>query len=277
METTKKTAVITGATSGLGEAAALALAREGHRVLLVGRDPARGAEVVRRARAAGGDAEFLAADLFSLADVSRLAGEIQARAPRLDVLVNNAGGSFNALTRTADGFERTFALNVAAPYKLVEGLLEPLARAGGRVVNVVTGVPHKARATVAELTGPGAKAGMGSYIRNKLALLTLTRSWQRRYGARGVTFVALHPGIIPGTRFNQEMPAFIRAIGEFVARLFRLTSTPDQAAGRYLRAATGPIDGGGFYYEGKLRPAPVQAEDEGFAEGLRAALAPAAG
>jgi NAD(P)-dependent dehydrogenase (short-subunit alcohol dehydrogenase family) len=273
---TQKTAVITGATSGLGEAAALALAQQGHRVILVGRDAGRGAEVVRRVRAAGGDAEFLAADLFSLKDVARLAGAIRERAPRLDVLVNNAGGSFSALVQTKDGFERTFALNVAAPYALVEALLEPLAKASGRVVNVVTGVPRKARATLAELVGPGAKAGMGGYIRSKLALLTLTRAWQRRYGARGVTFVALHPGIIPGTRFGQETPAWIRAIGEAIARLFRLSSTRDQAAARYLRAATGPVDAGGFYYEGTLRPPPIQAEDEAFAEGLRAALAPAA-
>jgi NAD(P)-dependent dehydrogenase (short-subunit alcohol dehydrogenase family) len=271
---TQKTAVVTGATSGLGEAAALALAQQGHRVILVGRDAERGAEVVRRAKAAGGEAEFLAADLFSLKDVARLAAAIRERAPRLDVLVNNAGGSFSAVSQSKDGFERTFALNVAAPYALVEGLLEPLAKASGRVVNVVTGVPRKARATLAELVGPGAKAGMGGYIRSKLALLALTRAWQRRYGARGVTFVALHPGIIPGTRFGAETPAWIRAIGEAIARLFGLASTRDQAAARYLRAATGPVDAGGFYYEGNLRPPPIQAEDEVFAEGLRAALAP---
>lgn len=271
---TQKTAVITGATSGLGEAAALSLASAGHRVLLVGRDAERGAEVVRRVREGGGEGEFLAADLFSLADVARLAAVIREKAPSLDLLVNNAGGSFNALSRTKDGFERTFALNVAAPYALVEALLEPLAKASGRVVNVVTGVPRKARATVAELSGPGAKAGMGGYIKSKLALLALTRAWQRRYGGRGVTFVALHPGIIPGTRFGAEMPAWIRAIGEAIARLFRLSSTRDQAAARYLRVATGPVDAGGFYYEGVLRPPPLQAEDEAFAEGLRAALAP---
>ena len=273
METTQKTAVITGATSGLGEAAALALAQEGHRVLLVGRDAARGAEVVRRVREAGGEAELLVADLFSRADLARLVGEIRARAARLDVLVNNAGGSFSAQVRTPDGLERTFALNVAAPYALVEGLVDALASARGRVVNVVTGVPHKARATVEELVGPGAKAGMGGYIRSKLALLALTRAWQRRYGDRGVTFVALHPGIIPGTRFGQETPAWIRAVGEAIARLFRLASTREQAAARYLSVATGPVDAGGFYYEGKLRPPPAQAEDEAFAAGLRAALA----
>jgi NAD(P)-dependent dehydrogenase (short-subunit alcohol dehydrogenase family) len=269
---TRKTAVITGATSGLGEAAALSLAKEGYRVLVVGRDAARGADVVSRARAAGGEAEFLAADLFSLADVGRLGKEIAARAPRLDLLVNNAGGSFGERALTKDGFERTFALNVAAPYALVEALLEPLAAAKGRVVNIVTGVPGGARATLDELVGARSKGGMGSYIRAKLALLTLTRAWQKRLGARGVTFVALHPGIIPGTRFGSHTPAWLRSIMEGIARLFRLASTLDVAAGRYLRVATGPVEGGGFYYEGTLRAPPKQADDEAFASDLRAAL-----
>jgi NAD(P)-dependent dehydrogenase (short-subunit alcohol dehydrogenase family) len=269
---TRKTAVITGATSGLGEAAAVALAREGYRVLVVGRDAARGADVVRRAQAAGGEAEFLTADLFSLDDVARLAREIRARAPRLDVLVNNAGGSFNRLEHTKDGFERTVALNVAAPYALVESLLEPLAAARGRVVNVVTGVPSGARATIDELTGAKAKAGMGGYIRAKLSLLALTRAWQKRHGARGITFVALHPGVIPGTRFGQETPAWLRRIMEAIARLIGLTSTLDEAAARYVRAATSDVEAGGFYYEGKLRPPPRQADDEAFAEQLRQAL-----
>jgi len=95
-KSTTKTAVVTGATSGLGEAAALALAKAGYRVLVVGRDEARGADVVSRARAAGSEAELLTADLFSLSDVRRLAREIKARAPSLDLLVNNAGGTFGA-------------------------------------------------------------------------------------------------------------------------------------------------------------------------------------
>ncbi len=272
-----KVTVITGASSGLGEAAALSLAGQGQRVLLVGRDAARGEEVARRAKAAGqaagGDAEFLVADLFSLSDITRLAGEIRKRTDRVDVLVNNAGGSFQKLSVTRDGYERTFALNVAAPHALVEALLEPLARAQGRVVNVVTGVPAGASARLDEMVGPGAKAGMGGYIRAKLALIALTRDWQKRHGDRGLTFVAVHPGIIPGTRFGAENPAWMRALGEAIARLFRLSSTPAQAAGRYLRAATEPVEPGGFYYEDKLRPAPRLATDEAFARALRAALA----
>jgi NAD(P)-dependent dehydrogenase (short-subunit alcohol dehydrogenase family) len=273
---TRKTAVITGATSGLGEAAAEALARQGYRVLIVGRDAARGAAVVGRIKATGGEAEMIAADLFSLADVRRLAWEIEARAPKLDLLVNNAGGSFNRIEQTKDGFERTFALNVAAPYALVEALVDPLAAARGRVVNVATGVQAGVRAAMDELTGPKAKAGVGGYIRAKLSLLALTRAWQAKYGGRGITFVALHPGVIPGTRFGRENPAWLRRILEADARLFRLSSTLDEAAARYVLVATQPGEPAGFYYEGKLRALPRQAQDEGFAEQLRAALAPCA-
>jgi NAD(P)-dependent dehydrogenase (short-subunit alcohol dehydrogenase family) len=271
--TTRQTAVVTGATSGLGEAAALALAKAGYRVLVVGRDAARGAEVVARAKAAGGDAEFLSADLMSLADVRRLAREIQQRAPSLDLLVNNAGGTFGAKQLTKDGLERTFALNVAAPFVLTEALVEPLAAARGRVLNVVTGVPKGAKTTLEQLTGEAASGGMQSYVRSKLALLTLTHEQQRRYGPRGITCASLHPGVIPDTRFGQEMPAFMRAVGPFVARLFRIASTLDQAAARYLSVGTGPVEPGGFYKEGVLAEAPVQSQDTAFAASLWAHLA----
>ena len=266
-------AVVTGATSGLGEAAALALAGAGWQVFVVGRDPARAAATVAKARAAGGTAEFVGADLFALADVRRLAGELRRRAPRIDLLINNAGGNFMKREITGDGLERSFALNVAAPFVLTEGLLPSLAAAGGRVVNVVTGVPKGARATIEQLAGPDAGAGMGAYIRAKLALQTLTIEQQRRHGARGVSFVSLHPGIIPGTRFGAEMPGFVRAIGEFIARLFRLSSTLAQAAERFVRVGTQAVEGGGFYKEGTLAAPPTQAQDPAFAAALWQRLA----
>src|SRR5262245_42481154 len=106
-----KTAVVTGATSGLGRAAAAALAKRGFRVILVGRDAARGAEAVEGIRAAGGRAELVLGDLMTVAGAQAIATEILAYTPRLDLLVNNAGGSFSRAERTTDGLERTFALN----------------------------------------------------------------------------------------------------------------------------------------------------------------------
>ena len=271
-ETAKKTAVVTGATSGLGEAAAVALAKEGYRMLLVGRDAVRGAAVVERIRAAGGTAEFLAADLFSIADVRRLGGEIVSRAPTLDLLVNNAGGMFSKKELTGDGIERTFAINVVAPFILSDELFESLAAAGGRIVNVVTGVPKNAKATLEQLAGAGAGGGLQSYTRSKLALGALTREQQKRFKERGVSVVSLHPGIIPNTRFGQELPAAMRKIGNFVAKLFGLSSTIEQAAARFVKVGTGPIEGGGFYKEGTLAPAPVLATDAKFGAALWARL-----
>lgn len=263
-----KTAVVTGGTSGLGEAAALALAEAGWRVLIVGRDAERGAAVEQTARKSAGTVELLLGDLMSLSDVHRLAGEIRARAPRLDLLIHNAGGTFGPRRLTEDGLERTFALNVAAPFALTEALLEPLAAARGRVVNVVTGVPKGAKATLAQLHGDASSAGMGSYLRSKLALQALTREQQRRYGARGITFVSLHPGVIPNTRFGGEMPAFLRAIGPVIAYVFRFGSTLDEAAARYMKVGTGPVEPGAFYSKGELDEPAMQAKDEAFARAL---------
>lgn len=268
MTTPSKTAVITGGTSGLGEAAALALAQSGWRVFVVGRDEARGADVIKRA---GNGAEFFSADLFSLKDVKRLAGEIAKRAPSLDLLINNAGGVFSPGQPTGEGLERTFALNVAAPYVLTESLLEPLAAAKGRVINIVTGIQDGFKATIDQLDGPKATGGMFGYVRNKLALLTLTRAQQERYGKRGITFIALHPGIIPTTRFGHTMTGLFNpftTVGPLFAKLFRFGATPEQAAERYVRASTDSVEGGGYYYEGALRPAPKLAQEPAFIESV---------
>jgi NAD(P)-dependent dehydrogenase (short-subunit alcohol dehydrogenase family) len=276
----RKTAVVTGATSGLGEAAALALVARGWSVLIVGRDAARGAAVVAQARAGGGVADLVTGDLLTIAGVRRLGDELRARAPKLQLLVNNAGGTFSRLERTSDGLERTFALNVMAPFVLSEALRAALAAGRGRIVNVVTGGPKNAKTTLAQLVGDKAKAGIGAYIRCKLALATLTIEQQRRWGGEGITAVSLHPGVIPDTRFGSEMPPLVRKLGPAIARLFGMASTADEAAARYVRVGSEPVDGGAFYYEGVPRPAQRQAQDPSFGAALwdelaaRAAAAP---
>jgi len=102
--------------------------------------------------------------------------------------LNNAGGTFAKTVVTSDGLESTFALNVMAPFVLTESLMPALSAARGRVINVVTALPRGARATLAQLTGPRASAGLGGYTRAKLALATLTREQARRHAASGVTF-----------------------------------------------------------------------------------------
>jgi NAD(P)-dependent dehydrogenase (short-subunit alcohol dehydrogenase family) len=263
--TTSKIAVVTGATSGLGQAAALALATSGWRVFIIGREAARGAEVVQQS---GGRAEFLSADLFSLADIKRLALEIASKTDTVHLLINNAGGTFGAKALTKDGLERTFALNVAAPFVLTEGLLPLLEKGQGRVLNVVTGVPNGAKATLEQLAGAEASAGLQSYIRSKLALLALTREQNKRFAAKGVTAVCLHPGIIPGTRFGQDTPKVVRVIMEGIGRMIGLMSTLEEAADRYVKVGTQAVEGGGFYKQGVLAAPPKLAGDEAFAAQL---------
>lgn len=267
-----KTAVVTGATSGLGRAAAQALAQRGYRVILVGRDAVRGSEAVEEIRRAGGRAELVLGDLMTVAGSQAVAAEILERAPAIALLVNNAGGAFNRDERTADGLERTFALNVLAPFVLTESLIDALATARGRVVNVVTAVPAGAKTTIDAIAGAKAKPGMQSYIRNKLALVTLTIELQRRYEARGVSFASLHPGVIPGTRFGSDSPGLLMKIGPVIAKLLGITSSLDEAAERFVQVGTGQVEHGGFYYEGKLRKAPRQAQDPEFAASLRSTL-----
>lgn len=266
-----KIAVVTGGTGGLGEAAVIALGKAGWRVLVVGRDAKRGADVAARA---GNGSEFLGADLFSLSDVRRLGGELSRRAPALELLVNNAGGVFGSGEPTGDGLERTFALNVAAPFVLTSALEGPLAAAKGRVVNVVTGLSNGMKTTVDQLVGAKAKGGIMAYARNKLALLTVTQEQQRRLGARGITFVALHPGIIPNTRFGHTLTGFnpFTTIGPVLAKVFRIGVSIDEAAARFVRASTGQVEPGGYYYEGALRALPRGAADAAFASALWARL-----
>ena len=263
----RKTAVVTGGTSGLGEAASVALGQAGYRVLIVGRDEARGADVAKRA---GNGSRFFAADLFSLADVRRLVDRLRRIAPKIDLLVNNAGGVFSKGEPTVDGLERTFALNVAAPYVLTEGLLESLAAAKGRVVNVVTGLQASMKTRLDQLVGDEAKGGMFGYARNKLALLALTIAEEEHWGGRGITFAAFHPGIIPTTRFGHTMTGFnpFTTIGPAIAKLFRIGVTEDVAADRYLALATEPLEPAGYYFEGTLRPPPKQLADANFIESV---------
>ena len=266
--TQSKVAVVTGATSGLGEAAALALAARGWRVVVVGRDAERGRAVIARYP---DRMELETADLFSLRDVAALAARLRARFERIDVLINNAGATFPRTERTVDGLERTFALNVAAPYVLTSELLGALA--GGRVVNVVTGIPRGARTTVQALAGADAKGGMGVYVANKLALLALTRELSARH--RDISFVALHPGVILETRFSDNMPmsGIFKPLG-LVARMFGLTSTLEQASARYVEMASAPqLESGGYYWEGRLAPAPTLAGDPAFQKELHERLA----
>jgi NAD(P)-dependent dehydrogenase (short-subunit alcohol dehydrogenase family) len=183
---TGSSALITGATSGIGRAAARKLAERGAHVIVSGRNPERGEAAVGEIRAAGGAADFVATDLHDLEDVRALARRAtELGGGHVDILVNNAGiFPFGPTHETADAdFDEVFAVNVRAPFFLVGELAPAMAERGrGAIVNVTT--------MVAEFGAPG----MGLYGSSKAALVLLTKSWAAEYGPSGVRVNAVSPG-----------------------------------------------------------------------------------
>ncbi|MGW7673276.1 SDR family NAD(P)-dependent oxidoreductase [Streptomyces sp. NPDC054775] len=237
------TALVTGSTSGIGRATAQRLAREGAHVIVSGRHADRGQEVVAEIRAAGGKADFVAADLSSAEGARLLAEEAAMITGQIDILVNNAGTY--TFGPTAEGSERDFDLmynvNVKAPYLLVAALAPQMAsRGAGAIVNIITGV--------AERGVPGA----GVYGSSKAALTLLTKSWAVEFGPSGVRVNAVSPGPIytPGTEamgegaidsFAVNIPA--RRVGE-VEEIASAVAYLSSGEASFIHGAVLSVDGG---------------------------------
>jgi NAD(P)-dependent dehydrogenase (short-subunit alcohol dehydrogenase family) len=259
---TGKTMLITGATSGIGEATAVALARQGARVFVVGRDQARGAAVMRELTRIAGKGEFLSANLLSLKDVARLADEVMKRTSSLDVLVNNAGGMFRTKTMSADNIEATFALNTVAAFALTSHLHGALAH--GREVHIVTGCLGRTKLNVADLVDPPSYSALGMYARAKLASIMMTLEQAERWKSDGISAVCVQPGIVVGTRFGGREPSgpsFGRTVGATLLKLLGLGATLEQATDRYQQAAFGDMASGSYFAWGKVAKLPQQAQD----------------
>ena len=183
---TGSTALITGSTSGIGKATAVQLAALGAHVIVSGRDKARGDAVVAGIRAAGGTADFVAADLDDESSVRQLASRAtQVGGGHVDILVNSGGiFPFGATADTpAEQIDEVFAVNVKAPYLLVAALAPAMAERGhGAIINITT------------MVSEFGMNGMGLYGSSKAALMLLTKSWAAEFGPAGVRVNAVSPG-----------------------------------------------------------------------------------
>lgn len=200
----RKIAVITGATSGIGEVTARRLAAAGAVVVLVGRDPRRGRATLERIRTLVPNArlDLLLGDLAEEQGVDEVGHELTMRYPRIDILINNAGGIFARRELTSDRTERTWALNVRAPFRLTRSVERSLRAAGyARVVNVASEAHRGHALDFSDLEGERAYSGWRAYGRSKLALLLLTFELARRWRGTGITVNAVHPGFVR-TRFG---------------------------------------------------------------------------
>ncbi|MDP2316337.1 MAG: SDR family oxidoreductase [Pseudomonadota bacterium] len=216
-----KVILLTGATSGIGRQAAVALAPSGATIAVVGRDPARTEALVQELRAVNPQVEGLVADLSSQAEVRRVAEEVLARYDRLDVLVNNAGALYTTRAETVDGIERTFALNHLAYFLLTTLLLDRLrASAPSRVVSVASDAHRRGKMRWDDIGMRNYTAqGWGAYGQSKLANILFTRELARRLAGTGVTANCLHPGFVD--------TGFARNNGP-IARLLMMLTRPLQ-------------------------------------------------
>ncbi len=187
--------LLTGATRGIGQAAAVELAKEGAELALVGRDAERVQAVAREARAAGGeDAQVHehVADLALMADVRTLAEEVRERYGQIDVLANNAGALFASRNLTTEGFEQTFALDHLAPFLLTNLLLDRLA--GGRVVTTASDAHKAGKLDLDDLQSEKSYAAMRVYGTAKLCNILFTRELAKR--APQLHANCFHPGVV---------------------------------------------------------------------------------
>ena len=218
-----KRVVLTGATNGIGLAAAVELARRGAHLTLVARNQARAAETVRRINAVttGGAPDVMLAELASQSSIRHLAGDLLAKYPRIQVLVNNAGAIYARRRMTADGVELTWAVNHLAPFLLTALLLDRLkASHPARIVTTSSGAHEGARIPFDDLNAERSWGGAGftRYGETKLANILFTAELARGLEGTGVTANAFHPGLV-ATGFNRNNGVLMR-IGMAITRPF---------------------------------------------------------
>jgi NAD(P)-dependent dehydrogenase (short-subunit alcohol dehydrogenase family) len=243
-----KVVVLTGGTSGIGEAAALQLAAMGARLVLVARDPQRAETILKRLKSGVQHTAHIA-ELSHLAETKRVAQEIAAAEPRIDVLINNAGVMSAERQLTADGLELTFATNHLAYFVLTQALLSNLlASAPARIINTASEVHRGAHLDLADLQSEKRYSSYGVYGKSKLANVLFTRELARRLTGSGVTVNCLHPGVV-ASRFalprngkggDPSAASFLASQGippeKSAEAIVYLASSPDlaQTTGQYF-------------------------------------------
>jgi retinol dehydrogenase 12 len=210
--------VLTGATRGIGRAAAIELARAGAEVALVGRETERVKTVAQEAKAAGAGAPVHehVADLTLMSEVRALADEVRGRYERVDVLANNAGALFGSRHETAEGFEQTFALNHLAPFLLTNLLRDRLT--GGRVVTTASDAHKTGRLDLEDLQSEKSYAAMRVYGTSKLCNVLFTRELARR--APELHANCFHPGVVR-TGFGKNENGIWKVLTTFGGPFFR--------------------------------------------------------
>lgn len=264
-----RVAVVTGASAGIGKSAAIALARQGWRVIGLGRNPQRSDEALSEIRAAAPDArvDMVVADLAELAQAKRAAADIQALTDRVDVLLNNAGGIGKERVVTAEGNEAVFAGNHLGPFVLTQELLPQLRAAAAQAPAGAVRVINTS-SSAAELS-PGLDwdnlqmldnhQASPAYCHVKLANLLFTRSLGQKLAGDGIQVKAVHPGVVD-TNFSSYGDAELQAI---VSTMKHVEVSAEQGADTLVWLATEPaIPAEPYFYERAAYAVPPFALDD---------------
>jgi NAD(P)-dependent dehydrogenase (short-subunit alcohol dehydrogenase family) len=264
-----KVVVITGATSGIGEVAAQTLAGMGARVVLVARNAGRGQKTLTRLPSVGAGAPHSVyyGELSRIADCKRVAAEISAAEPHIDVLINNAGALFGSRQVTSDNLEETFATNHLAYFVLTLGLKDKLLAAGNARVVSTASDAHKGYTLDFDDLQAKSYSAIRAYGRSKLCNILFTRELARRWAGTGITANCLHPGFV-ATRFGDASGGFLSSVVRF-AKNFAIS--PEKGAATIVYLASSPdvsATSGEYFY--KCRPATPTAggQDDAAAERL---------
>ena len=265
-----KIVVMTGATSGIGAVAARRLAAMGARIVLIARDAARGQESLARLADSGPAVKhsIYYADLSRLSEAKRVAAQIAAAEPRIDVLINNAGALFGTRQVTADNLEQTFATNHMAYFVLTLGLREALfSGSPSRVVSTASAAHRGYTLDFDDLQATKGYSAIKAYGRSKLCNILFTRELARRWSGKGVTANCLHPGFV-ATRFGDGSGGWLSRVVR-IAKIFAIS--PEKGADTIVYLASSPDVGGcsgEYFYQCRTATPTAGALDDAAAKRL---------
>ena len=259
--------LLTGGTSGIGRIAATELAERGSTVAAVGRDRDRGESLAAEASGLPGEIRFHRADLATGAAVRSLATEVRDSYERIDALVHNAGLSSGDRIETADGIERTLAVNHLAPYLLTHDLLDTLrSSAPARIVTTGSELHRRAELDLDDLQFESEYDAVRAYSRSKLALVAFTLELADRLPAERVTVNSFHPGFVPSTNLFRDASLSTRLLVRAAGLVPGVGTGPREGAERLVRLVTAPEFGErtGAYVtgDGVVSPSEAAADPE---------------
>jgi NAD(P)-dependent dehydrogenase (short-subunit alcohol dehydrogenase family) len=258
---TPRTIVITGASDGIGAAAARRLRQSGANIVVIGRSQSK-----TEAVAAELDADHFVVDFADLAQTRALADKLRSAYSRIDVLLNNAGGMGTRIHLTPDGYERTYQVNFLAPFLLTTQLIDMLVDSRAAVVNT-TSSSHRLilRATVDDLENTASRRPTTAYALSKLAIVLFTKELHRRYHAGGLSVATVHPGYV-ASNFGHASGSRILALSERYSPIGRFTATSEQGAEQLIWLASSKPDldwtSGEYYSRHKIAKANRLAFDQ---------------